>query len=63
MTCRKKERKRIRKTNQNFHFCLILLAIVDPDDNQTIFSRASEISIQQGCGSVLYAKFTPKTLL
>jgi len=25
---------------QNFHLGLILLAIVDPDDNQTIFSRA-----------------------
>jgi len=61
MTCRKKERKRIRKTNQNFHFCLILLAIVDPDDNQTIFSRA--LLDADFCGSVLYAKFTPKTLL
>jgi len=25
---------------QNFHFSLILLAIVDPDGDQTIFSRA-----------------------
>jgi len=43
---------------QNFHLNLLIRAIVDPDGNQTIFSRALldadfEISIQQGCGRVL----------
>ena len=38
---------------QEIHLSVILLAIVHPDSNQTIFSHWAEISIQQDCGSVL----------